>query len=53
MSEIKLKPCPFCGGEPMMVVRGDGCWVRCLQCGTETRYFLSERAAAEAWDRRV
>ena len=56
MSEIKLKPCPFCGGEGEMIVRGDqqkGYWVKCLQCGAETRYFTSERAAAEAWNMRA
>ncbi len=36
MSEIKLKPCPFCGGQPVIHV-GDGVCVICKECGCRTR----------------
>ena len=61
MAEIKLKPCPFCGGEahlfqnkPWYVV------VQCFSCGAQiARQFnkieelsLDDRAVA-AWNRRI
>ncbi len=61
MDNIKLKPCPFCGGEPMysVVNHGDGGIVYCTKCGicttsalTDTPYTAYEAAAA-AWNRRV
>ena len=35
MSEIKLKPCPFCGGEAVIHV-GDGVCVICKECECRT-----------------
>ncbi len=35
MSEIKLKPCPFCGGQAVIHV-GDGVCVICKECGCRT-----------------
>lgn len=50
MSEIKLKPCPFCGGEARIVgAIGSVFWVRCTKCGAETQNELSQQQAAEAW----
>lgn len=36
MSEIKLKPCPFCGEQAVIHV-GDGVCVICKKCGCRTR----------------
>ena len=35
MSEIKLKPCPFCGGEAVIHV-GEGVCAICKECGCRT-----------------
>lgn len=35
MSDIKLKPCPFCGGEAVVHVN-DGVRVICRECGSGT-----------------
>ena len=35
MNEIKLKPCPFCGGEAVIHVGGGVC-VICKECGCST-----------------
>ena len=59
MSEIKLKPCPFCGGEahidcfqgldrPYFPVCDNE---MCIACDTIVS-FLTEKAAADAWNRR-
>lgn len=41
MSEIKLLPCPFCGGE---VKFGSLLhkWIECTKCGFETEYTDTE-----------
>ena len=45
MSEIKLLPCPFCGGEAEIVDFHDSVedsydmYVRCKECGIQTREF--------------
>ena len=62
MDEIKLKPCPFCGGKAKVV--SDTYWgterfrVRCSTDGfcavnPVTCYFDSEMAAVIAWNKRV
>lgn len=66
---IKLKPCPFCGGEAALTESPDdfSCQVRCTKCGAETReienivslwshfiaYYLNAIEAAEAWNKRA
>ena len=60
MSEIKLKPCPFCGGEAEFVLgeeyreehKQSKDWIQCSSCGIETPYFDTPEKAAEAWNRR-
>lgn len=58
MSEIKLKPCPFCGGKAAL--KGDFfSLVKCEECGAETRKveiskkYSSDEKAVEAWNRRT
>ena len=60
MSEIKLKPCPFCGGEahidcfpgldrPYFPACNNE---MCIACDTIVT-FLTKKDAAEAWNRRA
>ena len=57
MSELKLKPCPFCGGEPIPVVDDeteDFFGVKCFACGGSIqaeKESLDE--AIEEWNRRA
>ena len=56
---IELLPCPFCGGQPRVVMPaptdGFATHVRC-RCGVQMwgqkHHFSSEAAAAEAWNNR-
>ena len=48
---MKLKPCPFCGGEARWV-NDDESWIKCSYCGVETMYFDDTQEAIEAWNRR-
>ena len=52
MSEIKLKPCPFCGGEAEIQNRGI-VWVAiCKSCGAVTTFMPTEQRAANIWNKR-
>lgn len=67
MSDLKLKPCPFCGGEAMPVYCENGSrytsnivylskrgTVKCKRCQLELPHVYSTvRKAIEAWNRRV
>ena len=59
MSELKLLPCPFCGGEACMnehVFTGYSSTfgVVCLDCCAETRQFYDiKEEAITAWNRRA
>ena len=39
MSEIKLKPCPFCGGEAEMFGNESVVFVRCKECTCITEWY--------------
>lgn len=60
MSDIKLKPCPFCGGVARIASEGETVvFVTCQTCHVETpgisvsaEYCANERAAKE-WNRRA
>ena len=61
MTEIKLKPCPFCGGEADFGTNPVGyrtIWVRCKKCKISTASFESNlyscaaEKAAEVWNNR-
>lgn len=54
MSEIKLKPCPFCGSEPEIVDFGASVFVRCNGCRIRSRTMqASVDYAAKEWNQRV
>lgn len=56
MSEIKLLPCPFCGGEAERIKRGSnfpyihGVW--CIACNCRTSFEKSEEISIEKWNTR-
>ncbi len=54
MSEIKLKQCPFCGGDTYFAT-DDGVKFRtvCCDCGITTKLYYDVKRAAEIWNRRV
>lgn len=54
--EVKLKPCPFCGGK----AETDYAWddynnpgVHCNDCGAYVFDYNSEKKAIEKWNRRT
>ena len=50
----RLKPCPFCGGPPLLVepiCRWDNAKVECVQCGAVIAAAAVE-CAVEHWNRR-
>lgn len=52
--DIKLKPCPFCGGEAEYHGECNMVWVRCTNCHAERIYKFDEpEEAAEDWNRRT
>ena len=55
MSEIKLKPCPFCGSEKLQGVEyAYVCYIKCRNCGaTGAHYIMNGDKAIDAWNRRV
>ena len=56
MSELKLKPCPFCGGEAKVEKLGGYAVVSCLKddCNGNSDYlkYDSVKEAVEAWNTR-
>ena len=58
-SEIRLAPCPFCGGKADYQSYMQGQYVQCRKCGATSDIYnqsdfweLNRLAAAEAWNRR-
>ena len=54
MAEIRLMPCPFCGGESVFCHHEQTgvCWVRCKKCGVTTRGG-NRLQVVEAWNTRA
>lgn len=59
MSETKLKPCPFCGSENILVFGGYyNNYVDCLVCNNckahfKTDKYMTEEQMSEAWNKRA
>lgn len=53
MSEPKLKPCPFCGGEARLIFDGALHWGYCGGCDVDGPTSPNERVATERWNRRI
>lgn len=58
MSEIPLKPCPFCSGTADIVELGMGnpfitYRVMCMDCSVRTLAFKDKKDCVLAWNRRV
>lgn len=52
-NNIKLKPCPFCGGTNLYYAAGRFYAVECGDCGGKVvGAFITEKDAAEAWNTR-
>lgn len=52
MTETKLKPCPFCGGEDFLISeRKDFVSIKCGQCETKIGA-LDEKTAVGYWNNR-
>lgn len=50
----ELKPCPFCGGTPIVSGCDDTLWsVICKKCAASIDYNETKQEAIEAWNRRV
>ena len=55
MSNLELKPCPFCGGEACCMVlsfrRGERYCCECLDCvQTQTQQYITPQEAINAWN---
>jgi Lar family restriction alleviation protein len=52
---MTLKPCPFCGGTDVHCTQdlGRGIRVLCEGCRATASHYVSEEAAASAWNRRA
>ncbi len=56
ISRQKLKPCPFCGGEPKIhrIDRSTEFFrIVCFNCFSDTGNYYTEKEAIEAWNKRV
>lgn len=52
MNEIKLKPCPFCGGEAHFPTVTET-WIGCKSCGFETSYSEDKEWLVNTWNTRT
>lgn len=52
-NDIKLKPCPFCGGKAIVDGCDDTLWiVICKECNASIGYKETEQEAIDAWNTR-
>ena len=53
-NNTELKPCPFCGGKNIEIVKGKYFWRgTCCSCGATSPYSHYKKTAIEAWNRRA
>ena len=50
-SDMRLKNCPFCGGEAEFATKDEN-WIWCKKCGAESNYFEQTEEAIKAWNTR-
>ena len=54
ISRQKLKPCPFCGGEAVILAGfEEHIWIFCEECKAEISAHTTEEEAIEAWNKRA
>lgn len=54
MSDYKLLPCPFCGGELISVKRGKYMWwCKCEACNSESGVRSKKAEAVSLWNTRA
>lgn len=53
MSEEKIKACPFCENEKLVISGGSTMWVTCNKCYALGPEAESESEALELWNNRV
>ena len=53
MSKVKLRECPFCGGEADCWSEDTNYSVMCRDCKAFGLYYRTEHEAIEAWNRRA
>lgn len=59
MAEVKLKPCPFCGGEAKFIHKRTTCniklgYIKCMECGARMELEnCTEDFARDTWNRRA
>ena len=53
---MKIKPCPFCGRDPILYKHRLGWYIQCYskRCGVapSTSYFVTKKTVIEAWNTR-
>jgi Lar family restriction alleviation protein len=49
---MKLKKCPFCGGEPVLIEAMGEVWYNCTDCCASVNMATSEKEAARLWNKR-
>jgi len=49
---MKLKPCPFCGGEPALIEAMGEYWYNCTDCCASVNMATSKKEAAKLWNKR-
>ena len=59
MDEIKLKPCPFCGGKGVEILEDGNKYLyyrymaQCQKCGANAKLSRTKEEARKAWNRRA
>ena len=53
MSDTRLRPCPFCGGEAKIVKTSSAIWTKCVDCNASSGCRPTEKEVVEAWNRRT
>lgn len=54
-SEVRIKPCPFCGSHTLEICRtnDEACWIACDKCGARSDCHSDRAGAIRIWNGRV